>query len=63
MDKKGKLSHIIQDDDKLLWPDNVYQGPDDWMYISINQLNTAPAFTGGKDIGVAPYFIYRFKKK
>ncbi|MEN5232716.1 L-dopachrome tautomerase-related protein [Sphingobacterium faecium] len=62
MDKEGNLSHIIQDENKLLWPDNVYQGPDDWMYISINQLNTTPAFTGGKDRGVAPYFIYRFKK-
>lgn len=56
----GKLTNVVQDP-KLAWPDNVYAGPDGWFYISVNQLNTTPAFTGGADIGKAPYVIYRFK--
>lgn len=61
LDKQGVLRNVIQDSQKLQWPDNVYLGPDNWMYISVNHLNTTPAFTGGKDEGKPPYFIYKFK--
>lgn len=56
----GKLVNVIQDA-KLAWPDNVYAGPGGWFYISVNQLNTTPAFTGGADTGKAPFYIYRFR--
>ena len=59
LDVNGNLSNIIQDE-RLLWPDNVAIH-NDWMYICTNQLNTTPTFTGDKDLGKAPYFIYRFK--
>ncbi|AYN03988.1 L-dopachrome tautomerase-related protein [Flavobacterium sp. 140616W15] len=62
LDATGKLTNIIRDNDKLLWPDNVYQGPDGWLYISVNQLDSSPAFTGAKDEGKPPYYIYRFKQ-
>lgn len=55
----GKLTDILIDK-RLLWPDNVYYR-NGWIYISVNQLNTTPAFTGGNDEGHAPYFIYKFK--
>ena len=55
----GKLKDIVTDK-RLLWPDNVNYA-DGWLYISANQLNTTPAFTGGKDEGHPPYYIYRFK--
>jgi sugar lactone lactonase YvrE len=59
LDLNGNLYNILQDK-RILWPDDlsIYN---DWMYICTNQLNTTPAFTGGKDLGKAPYFIYRFK--
>jgi len=56
---KGALTDIITDK-RLLWPDNVFYA-NGWLYISVNQLNTTPAFTGSKDEGHAPYFIYKFK--
>lgn len=59
LDVNGNLSNIIQDK-RLLWPDNIAI-KNDWMYICTNQLNTTPVFTGDKDLGKAPYFIYRFK--
>lgn len=60
LDTEGKLSNIVQDA-KLQWPDNVIFGPEGWIYIATNQLNTTPAFTGTTDTGKAPYYIYRFK--
>ncbi|MCC9070187.1 cupin [Flavobacterium sp. F-65] len=62
LDATGKLTNIIQDNEKIVWPDNVYQGPNDWMYISVNQLDSSPAFTGATDEGKPPYYIYRFKQ-
>ncbi|WP_428232750.1 L-dopachrome tautomerase-related protein [Flavobacterium sp.] len=59
----GTLTNTVKDNTLLLWPDNTYLGPDNWMYISANQLNTTPAFTGGVDQGKPPYYIYRFKLK
>jgi sugar lactone lactonase YvrE len=59
LDTDGKLATIFKDD-RLLWPDNVCPA-NGYVYISVNQLNTTSAFTGGKDEGNAPYYIYRFK--
>jgi len=56
----GTLTTLIRDA-RLQWPDNVAAGPDGYIYVSINQLTSAPAFTGGADTGKPPYFIYRFK--
>lgn len=63
LDASGKLSHLVQDDQKILWPDNVYLAPGGWMYISTNQLNTTTGFTAKQDTGKAPYYIYKFKVK
>lgn len=60
LNPNGTLEHIVQDD-RLMWPDNAYLAPDGSFYISVNQLNTTPAFTGGEDEGKPPYYIYRFK--
>ncbi|MDJ1502291.1 L-dopachrome tautomerase-related protein [Xanthocytophaga agilis] len=60
LDIKGNLTNIIMDA-RLKWPDNAYLAPDGYIYIAVNQLNTTPAFTGGKDEGTPPYFIYRFR--
>ncbi|MBT1689396.1 hypothetical protein [Dawidia soli] len=57
----GKLSNLIQDE-RLQWPDNVDLSSDGWIYISVNQLNTTPAFTGAGDEGKPPYYIYRFRR-
>ncbi|RUT67905.1 hypothetical protein D0817_23855 [Flavobacterium cupreum] len=59
LDTNGNLSNILQDK-RLQWPDNLAINKE-WMYICTNQLNTTPAFTGGKDEGKAPYYIYKFK--
>lgn len=55
----GELTDIITVK-RLLWPDNVAIR-NGYVYISANQLNTTPAFTGAGDEGKPPYYIYRFK--
>ncbi|MDN5288507.1 MAG: hypothetical protein JWR38_4781 [Mucilaginibacter sp.] len=56
---KGKLQTLITDT-HLQWPDNVAV-TNGYVYISVDQLTTTPAFTGGDDTGVPPYYIFRFK--
>jgi sugar lactone lactonase YvrE len=56
---QGEFKTLLTDA-RLLWPDNVAVA-NGYVYISVNQLNTTPAFTGSTDQGKAPYYIYRFK--
>lgn len=56
----GKLQPFVRDA-RLVWPDGVQFGSKSWLYISVNQLNTTPAFTGGADEGKAPYYVLRVK--
>lgn len=56
----GELKPFIRDP-RLVWPDGVQFGSSDWLYISINQLHTTPAFTGGADEGKPPFYILRVK--
>ncbi len=58
----GKLSTLVKDD-KIVWPDNVRFGNDDWLYIAVNQLHKSPAFTGDKDEASLPFYILRVKTK
>lgn len=64
LDKNGGELKTIVKDKRLTWLDNASVSPDDkWLYISANQLNSAPALTGGTDEGKPPYYIYRAKIK
>lgn len=58
LSQDGGLTTLAQDD-KLTWPDSVHFGPGQYLYISVNQLNTAPYFTGQNDEGHPPYYIMR----
>ncbi|MBL1222466.1 cupin domain-containing protein [Chryseobacterium sp. L7] len=62
LDSNGTLSELVKDAG-LKWPDNVAVSEDGYLYISVNQLNTTTAFSGEKDSGTPPYFIYRVKLK
>lgn len=54
------LKPIIRDE-RLLWPDNITI-QNGYIYIAVNQLHKTTAFTGTKDLGTPPYYIYRLKK-
>lgn len=48
-------------DARLVWPDGFAFGPDGMLYVTINQLNRAAPLNLGKDAGVKPYLVARFK--
>lgn len=54
------LEPLIRDA-RLDWCDNVSLSPDGYAYVVVNRLHKAAGFTGGKEEGAAPYFIYRFR--
>lgn len=60
LDANGRLSEVVKDAG-LKWPDNVAVSEDGYLYISVNQLDSTTAFSGEKDKGKPPYFIYRIK--
>ncbi|MGO1071052.1 L-dopachrome tautomerase-related protein [Lysobacter sp. CA199] len=60
--RDGKLSEVLRDP-RLQWPDNLALGPDGWIYVSVNQLDRTPSFTGGADEGRPPYHLYRFRAR
>lgn len=60
--RDGKLRDALRDP-RLQWPDNLALGPDGWIYVSVNQLDRTPSFTGGADSGRPPYYLYRFRAR
>lgn len=60
--RDGKLSEVLRDP-RLQWPDNLALAPDGWIYVSVNQLDRTPSFTGGADQGRPPYYLYRFRAR
>jgi sugar lactone lactonase YvrE len=56
----GKAQPFVRDA-RMVWPDGVQFGSPSSLYVSVNQLNTTPAFTGGEDEGNKPYYILRVK--
>lgn len=60
LNRAGKLQSLYRDS-RIDWPDNVALDNEGWLYISVNQLYKAPEFTGGKDEGEAPFYIYKIK--
>jgi sugar lactone lactonase YvrE len=58
IDAQGVLTRLVQDD-RLIWADGVRFGTESWLYISVNQLNRSPLFSGAGEQGVPPYRIMR----
>jgi sugar lactone lactonase YvrE len=51
----------LASDSRLLWPDTLSIGPDDYLYFTANQLHRQAGFHGGKDQREKPYGLYRVK--
>ncbi|MET1412066.1 L-dopachrome tautomerase-related protein [Roseibium sp. HPY-6] len=43
------------------WPDGFAFSPDGYLYVTVNQLNRAPALNKGVEKGTGEYLILRFK--
>lgn len=51
----------IAHDPRLLWPDTFSIGPDQYLYVIVNQLHRQAKFHYGKDLRQKPYSLLRLK--
>lgn len=57
----GRYEALIVDR-RIEWPDGLSNGPDGWIYATVNRLNNAPPMNGGESTPVAePYYLLRFR--
>jgi sugar lactone lactonase YvrE len=57
----GEYRLLIQDDEKLSWPDALSYGPDGYFYVTVNQLHRHAALNNGVNETKPPFRIVRFK--
>ncbi len=56
----GTYRRIFQRDD-ISWPDGFAFGPDDKIYVTVNELHRSPVLGGGEDKTKGEFKIMRFK--
>lgn len=56
----GTIMTIVHDP-RLLWPDTFSIGPDQYLYVIVNQLHRQAKFHYGKDLRQKPYSLLRLK--
>ncbi len=56
----GGYETLHQDDTLLSWADGMAFGPDNHVYVTVNQLHRSPPLNDGEDASVPPYYIVRF---
>jgi sugar lactone lactonase YvrE len=50
---------IIVQDQRMIWPDSMSIGTDQYLYVTANQLNRQPRFHNGVDQRKEPYVLFR----
>ncbi len=54
------IYRILYQADSLSWTDGFGFGPDNHIYVTVNQLQNSPALNQGNDISQPPYYLLRF---
>ena len=52
---------VLVQDPRLQWPDGLARGPEDWIYVTVNQLNLHPALNRGEEESRPPYGVFRVR--
>ncbi|WCT13758.1 L-dopachrome tautomerase-related protein [Mucilaginibacter jinjuensis] len=55
------VTTLVQDKDKLSWPDSYSISPDGYLYISCSQIQQLPFFNNNQNITQYPYRVFRLK--
>jgi sugar lactone lactonase YvrE len=55
----GRVQMFVQDP-RMIWPDTLSIGPDNYLYFTANQLNRQKQFHQGKDLRQQPYALFRY---
>ncbi len=56
----GRYEILYQDDARLSWPDGFAFGPDEYVYVTVNQLHRSPVLADGGGTAQMPFLLLRF---
>ncbi len=60
VNKSGKYRTLYQDDTLLSWPDGMAFSPDNYIYVTVNQLHKSPPLNGGENTANLPFRVMKF---
>ena len=60
VDTTGEYQTLYQDARLLSWTDGMALSSDDYVYVSVSQLQNSPPLNNGKDSSQPPFYIVRF---
>jgi sugar lactone lactonase YvrE len=60
VDATGAYQILYQDDKLLSWTDGMAFSPDDYIYVTVSQLQNSPPLNNGENDFKAPFYLVRF---
>lgn len=60
IDADGDYQLLHQDDQYLSWPDGFAFGPDNKIYVTVNQLHRSPPLQGDGPAAAPPFYLLQF---
>jgi DNA-binding beta-propeller fold protein YncE len=60
VDRSGKYRTLYQDDQLLSWADGMAFGADNYIYVTVNQLQNSPFLNNGKNSFQPPFYLVKF---
>ena len=60
VDETGEYQTLYQDDKLLSWTDGMAFSPDDFIYVTVSQLQNSPPLNNGKNDFDPPFYLVRF---
>ena len=60
VDETGVYQTLYQDDELLSWTDGMAFSPDDYVYVTVSQLQNSPPLNNGENDFQPPFYIVRF---
>jgi sugar lactone lactonase YvrE len=52
---------ILAQDPTLIWPDSMSIGPDQYLYVTANQLNRQKSYHDGNELRDPPFVVFKTK--
>lgn len=60
VDETGEYQTLYQDDKLLSWTDGMAFSNDDYIYVTVSQLQNSPPLNNGNDSSQPPFYLVRF---
>lgn len=60
VDETGEYQILYQNDELLSWTDGMAFSPDDYVYVTVSQLQNSPPLNNGENDFQPPFYIVRF---